>query len=117
MGDVSKHFSRHEFACKCGCGFTAVDVELLGILEDVRETFGPVTMLSGCRCHAHNRAVGGAEDSEHMNGTAGDFKVEGRSPTIIANYLRSKYPGRYGIGEYKTWVHVDVRLRMARWKK
>jgi len=117
MGDISKHFNRAEFACKCGCGFAAVDVELVGILEEVREKFGAVTINSGCRCLAHNRKVGGALDSEHQKAIAADFTVPGVSPQVIADYLRNKYPGRYGIGEYLSWVHLDVRARFARWSK
>ena len=37
MGTVSKNFSRSEFACKCGCGFDAVDVDLLAGLQALRD--------------------------------------------------------------------------------
>lgn len=39
MGDVLKHLSRSECGCKCGCGFNAVDVQLLNVLEDIRTHF------------------------------------------------------------------------------
>ena len=39
MGNLSEHLSRHEFACKCGCGFEAADVELVSGLEDVARHF------------------------------------------------------------------------------
>jgi uncharacterized protein YcbK (DUF882 family) len=117
MGDISKNFSRREFACKCGCGFEVVDVELLRVLEEVRERFGPVKITSGCRCLEHNRKVGGTLGSEHTRGIAADFVVPGVSPEVIAGYLRDTYPGRYGIGEYADWVHLDMRPRFARWRK
>jgi uncharacterized protein YcbK (DUF882 family) len=117
MGDISKNFNRSEFACKCSCGFAAVDIELVGLLEEVREKFGPVKINSGCRCMDHNRKVGGALNSEHTRGIAVDFVVPGVSPQVVADHLREKYPGRYGIGEYQSWVHLDVRTRFARWKK
>jgi uncharacterized protein YcbK (DUF882 family) len=115
---ISPHFSREEFACACGCGFAAVDHELLWVLEDVRTTYGkPVHINSGCRCKEHNARVGGEEDSQHMKGTAADITVEGLSPAKVQQYLTSKYPGRYGIGSYKNFTHIDVRPRMARWAK
>ena len=112
---ISKHFSRYEFTCKCGCGFGCCDIELFGILERIREAFGPVFILSGCRCVNHNARVGGATNSLHVMGMAADFKVRGASPEQIVHWLNNHYPGRYGIGRYKTWTHLDVRRTQARW--
>lgn len=117
MGDLSKHFNRAEFLCRCGCGFSTADIELVAVLEDVREKFGPVRINSACRCAAHNKAVGGAPDSEHTRGTAADIVVENASAATVYDYLSTKYAGRYGVGKYKTWTHIDVRLRAARWAK
>lgn len=118
MGDLSPHFSRKEFACKCGCGFDTVDVETLAVLEDVREQFGaPVTIHSGCRCLVYNRRVGGALNSQHMRARAADIAVFGVAPSKIATYLEKKYPDKYGIGRYGTFTHVDTRSGVtARWK-
>ena len=118
MGDLSKHFSRNEFACRDGCGFATVDVQLIEVLEDVREHFdGRVRITSGCRCAAHNRSVGGAPDSEHTRGTAADIVVDGVAAHVVYDYLSTKYAGRFGIGKYTTWTHIDVRQRAARWMK
>jgi len=115
---ISKHFSRDEFACKCGCGFDTVDVELITILEDVREHFNAsITINSGCRCAKHNKAVGGEANSMHMIGRAADFVVQGPSPAKVYQYLTGKYPEQYGIGVYPTWVHADSRTTKARWLK
>lgn len=115
---ISKHFDRDEFACKCGCGFATVDVELLAVLEDLRETYdAPIRINSGCRCPAHNKAVGGEPQSKHTQGIAADIVVTGVSPAKVANYLNGKYSDQYGIGEYAGWVHVDVRADKARWRK
>lgn len=116
MGDLSEHFSRHEFECQCGCGFDSVDSELITVLERIRNKYEqPVTITSGCRCNEHNNTVGGSDNSQHTKGKAADFKV-GTMPTeIIARVLDTLYPNKYGIGIYKTWVHVDVRVEKARW--
>lgn len=110
------YFNRHEFACKCGCGFDAVDVELLFVLIDLREHFGrPVEISGPNRCFHHNRDEGGADDSEHVNGVAGDVKVQDIHPDKVADYLEDKYPDKYGIGRYRGRTHIDTRPYKARW--
>lgn len=118
MGKISKHFSRHEFACKCGCGFNTVDVELIEALEAVRQHFDqPVTITSGCRCEAHNKLVGGSTRSQHLVGKAADFKVKGVNSDIVAHLLMAFYPGKFGIGRYNGRTHIDVRAKESRWDK
>lgn len=113
---ISTYFKRSEFSCKCGCGFDAVDIELLGVLEDVREHFGkPLVITSGNRCEAHNMAIGGADESKHIKGIAADIKVVETEPSAVYDYLESRYPDTYGMGLYKSWVHIDVRRGRARW--
>ena len=111
-------FKRTEFACKCGCGFAAVDAELLAVLTQIREHFGaPVIINSGCRCVRNNRKAGGAPDSYHVKGMAADIKIRGIAPISIHDFLERLYPGRFGLGLYKDWVHIDVREEMARWQR
>ena len=113
---LSKHFTREEFACKCGCGFSAVDAELLSVLLGVREHYdAPVTITSGCRCEEHNARVGGAKASKHRIGIAADIQVAGAQPEDVTAHLNRVYPDKYGIGQYAKWVHIDVRDRAARW--
>ena len=117
MGDVSHNFSREEFACSCGCGFDAVDVELLEVLEDVRDQFNtPIRINSGCRCESHNKAVGGSSNSQHIKGKAVDFIVIGANQTDVAVYLENIYPNKYGVGRYNGRTHIDVRNNKARWR-
>lgn len=116
MGDISNNFSRHEFACKCGCGFDTVDVITVQLCEDVREFDGntPKTPSSGCRCKKYNRAEGGSEKSEHLFGRAGDLHCN--NPELVYKKLCEKYPNQYGFGLYEWGVHADSRSgRPARW--
>ena len=117
MGNISKHFNRSEFACKCGeCRPIAVDVELVKVLEDVRVMFGkPVNITSSYRCTKHNAAVGGARTSMHLTGKAADIQVKDTAPKDVQAYLLNKYPNQYGIGKYNTFTHIDVRDIKARW--
>lgn len=117
MGDISEHFSRSEFACKDGCGFDTVDTETLAVVEGVRTHFNvPVHIDSGCRCLAYNEKVGGERHSQHMLGRAADIQVEGYEPSEVQEYLLKEYSGKYGIGRYDTFTHIDTRSEgPARW--
>lgn len=129
MGDISNNFSRTEFSCKCGCGFSASDIELVETFEWLRSELAlrlgrtvRIQITSGCRCIAHNRKVGGAEKSQHINGIAADFKCyfvdDGAqvSPDMVADILEQKFPNRFGIGRYINRTHLDVRKSAARWE-
>ena len=127
MGDLTKNLSRHEFACKCGCGFDTVDIALARILQETADQFYrsrplrvqrvSITINSGCRCPAHNKAEGGSENSRHMDGNAADFKIkyvmdDGQKmqvhPDKVAAYLDKKFKYEYGIGWYRGRTHFDT---------
>ena len=116
MGDLSAHFSKKEFACKCGCGFDDVDVGLIDKLEKFRELCGgkPMHINSACRCGVHNKIVGGSPNSQHLLGRAADVrKIPGMSIDEMAKHAEEA--GFDGIGKYRSFVHVDVRGKPARW--
>lgn len=115
---LSANFYRDEFECKCGCGFDTVDAELVQVLQDVRDEFDEsILITSGCRCPKHNAKEGGATTSMHLTGKAADFVVKGIHADLVADYLESLYPDRYGIGRYSGRCHIDVRAKKARWDK
>jgi hypothetical protein len=37
------------------------------------------------------------------------------NPIRVMEFLLSRYQGRYGIGDYQRWTHIDVRSTKARW--
>jgi uncharacterized protein YcbK (DUF882 family) len=116
MGDISKHFSRSEFECKCGCGFNTVDVELIDALEKVRGYFDtPITITSGCRCPDYNAYVGGSQNSQHLLGRAADIVLNLVASSEVQDFLKSEYPDSLGIGSYDNFTHVDSRSTRARW--
>jgi uncharacterized protein YcbK (DUF882 family) len=116
MGDLSTHFDRKEFACKCGCGFDTVDTHLIEMLEAARQHFGyPALINCGCRCASRNSLVGGAANSQHMLGKAADIRVKGYTPAEVAGWFEKTYPDSRGIGRYNSFTHVDSRAARARW--
>ena len=112
---ISKHFTREEIACKCGCGFDTIDIITLQLADEVREFCGhSITPSSGCRCASYNARVGGADNSQHVQARAIDLPV--KNPKELFDYLCEKYPGKYGFGLYPTFVHIDSRTNGgARW--
>lgn len=116
MQKLNEYFQRKEFACKCGCGFDAVDVELLELITRIREHYNaPMTITSACRCEKHNKAVGGASASQHKLGKAVDFQIKGFTPQQVQAELNTFLPkDKYGLGYGKTFTHLDIREKAAR---
>lgn len=110
MANLSKNFTTDEFACKCGCGYDTPNPELIRMLQNARDLYGkPMHITSGCRCIKHNRNVGGAANSAHIQGMAADIAT----PTGTARYeiiyaLMASGFNRIGINFKKRFVHVDV---------
>lgn len=112
MGDLTRHFSKHEFACKCGCGLNTIDLGLVYLLERVRQEYGgAIIVTSGCRCPKHNVDAGGKPDSAHLpheNNVckAVDIKCESSWERYKLVSLLDKRFQRIGIGS--DFIHVDV---------
>lgn len=113
---LSENFYRHEFACNCGCGFDTIDTETLVVIQNLRDHFGVVVIVtSASRCVKYNKRIGGAKHSQHLVSRAVDFRIPGVSPKHAADYLEEKYKGKYGIGRYLNFTHIDTRKVPARW--
>lgn len=116
MGDLSEHFSRHEFKCRCGCGYDDVSPDLVTLLEKIRARFGAVVINCGCRCPSHNQAVGGVTGSQHLQGIAADIRIAGVTPQQVADYAETLLVNTGGIGVYTGFTHLDVRKNKGRWR-
>ena len=114
---LSAHFRRREFACGCQCGFDTIDTQTLEILENVRRQFGRVKVTSGARCPAHNAAIGGAENSQHLRGRAADIIALDADDNDVQDWLIENFP-QVSIGRYDVFTHVDTRTDgPARWDR
>lgn len=118
---ISKNFQYKEFDCNGSgcCSTTIIDEKLVEYVQRIRDHFGkPVTITSPYRCEVHNRRVGGATKSYHMQGKAADIVVQGVSSREVAKYAESI--GILGIGLYETsadgyFTHIDTRTTKSFW--
>lgn len=111
---LSANFKVREFACKDGSDTILIDLELVKILQNIRNYFGkPVKINSGYRTSKHNVKVGGSKNSYHVKGQAVDIAINGVHPVLVALYAERLNAG--GIGVYKTFTHIDTREKRTRW--
>lgn len=113
MGDLSPHFDRKEFACKCGCGFDKVSPDLVTQLERLRLFLKrPVQINSGCRCPARNAAEGGKPDSAHLTGEAADIACIDSGTRYEMKHAIYQWSLFNRVGNGKTFLHVDVSMTL-----
>ena len=86
------------------------------VLQPVRDRWGPVRVNSGWRSPRLNRAVGGADSSQHLVGEAADIECAGVSNLDLARWIEASLPFDQLILEFYTpgdprsgWVHVSYR--------
>ena len=116
MGDLSTHFSRVEFTCRCGCGVCRVSPRLLDMLDKARDIAGTAFRItSGCRCRAHNAAVSKAPDSAHLTEPEGQVCEAADIATPSSRYRYVVLMGlmgagfdRIGINFAAGFIHADV---------
>lgn len=107
---LSEHFTAAELASKDGAKELLISLELLEVLEEIREHFNkPVIVNSGYRTPAWNTKVGGAGNSYHCKGMAADIRIKGVSTDEIAKYTSEYMKDHGGVIRYTNFVHVDVR--------
>ena len=87
------------------------------ILEPVRAHFGkPVRINSSYRSPALNVAVGGSKTSQHVNGQAVDFEIDGVSNKLLADWVADNLEFDQVILEFYVegdknsgWVHASIK--------
>lgn len=111
-GEIALNQETRRFVAQYQCD-TAV--ELAQFLEKVRSQFGgkSLTITSGYRPPAINRAVGGASSSEHLYDApsvgAVDFLVEGVDIYAVQDWCDKNWPYSLGYGAPKGFVHLGIR--------
>jgi hypothetical protein len=86
-------------------------------MEQVRRLLGDrvISISSGYRCRALNRAVGGARTSAHLTGDAVDFNCYGfGDPLAVCRALVASDIAFDQIIEEGSWCHISFDPRMRR---
>ena len=102
------NFSPAEIACR-GTGKLLINEPALDKLQALRDRLGkPLIIRSAYRSPEHNRAVGGATRSKHMEGTAFDIAMANHDP--VAFEAAAREVGFLGFGYYPRsgFMHIDL---------
>lgn len=126
MTQLAAHFSLEELTFSSTANRLGIDnapsletiarltIAAMG-MEKIRALLGaPISIDSGYRCPALNKAVGGVPDSAHLQGYAVDFLCPGYgSPLMIARAIAGSDITFDQCIQEGTWVHVsfDPRAR------
>jgi zinc D-Ala-D-Ala carboxypeptidase len=84
-------------------------------LEKVRALFGaPVIIDSGWRSWAHNTETGGSPTSDHPNGLAADFKVQGFTAYEVYQRLQAaQAAGTLPAFDQLIWYALDDHIHVG----
>ncbi|MCM2563777.1 D-Ala-D-Ala carboxypeptidase family metallohydrolase [Lutimaribacter sp. EGI FJ00015] len=102
------NFSPAEIACR-GTGAIKINIEALDKLQALRDRLGkPLILRSAYRSPEHNRAVGGATRSKHLDGAAFDIAMANHDPVAFETAARAV--GFLGFGYYPRsgFMHIDL---------
>lgn len=127
--NITPHFKVQEFRCKDNTPYPTEWIfsrlkPLCLSLEAIREECGgnPIIITSGYRTPEHNSKVSRATKSQHIRGTAADFKIKGMTGLEIKGRIEKLIEEGAipdgGLGTYKRFpniVHYDQRGERARW--
>jgi hypothetical protein len=78
-------------------------------LAPVREKFGPLRVTSWYRPESVNKAVGGAKNSWHIQGSAVDLYPANGSVWDLQTWAVENWDGGVGTGAHRGFVHLDLR--------
>ena len=77
------------------------------VLNQVVANFGPIRINSTSRSHSHNRSVGGAPRSLHLECRAIDFAYHGGRRAKLISFLRN-HDAVGGLGNYGHGGHIHI---------
>lgn len=85
-------------------------LKLAAQLDNLREAYGkPIKVTSWYRPPAINRAIGGASQSQHINGGAADICPMDGDIEAFQDWCDERWFGALGYGAARGFVHLDIR--------
>ena len=89
------------------------------VLQPIRNKYGrAITITSGYRCQALNKAVGGVTTSQHLLGQAADIKCTATTKAVLFNIIKDminkgeikvgQLIWEYGTKKEPNWIHVSL---------
>jgi hypothetical protein len=78
------------------------------ILQPLRDKLGKeVRINSGYRCKELNRVIGGARNSQHIEGKAADIQIIDTNVEELFQFIKRHFEYDQLIQEFDSWVHVS----------
>ncbi len=112
----AENFGIHEVKCKGGCEHAWVRPKLVWMLQKARDHAGvPFNITSWHRCVYHNKHIGGAKKSSHLEGWAVDILL---TKNKLYNYLILQSLITAGFPRIKVrpdHIHVDIDPEKRWW--
>lgn len=90
-----------------GHAMSCLPRDLRRVLNEVAANFGPIRINSTDRSHSHNRRVGGAPRSLHLECRAVDFAYHGNRRGALLKFLRN-HDAVGGLGNYGHGGHIHI---------
>lgn len=133
---LTKNFQLSEFDCKDGTkvperlydNVLLLAQQLQVLRDDIntnrpamapKDVQIPIHVNSGYRTPSYNKKVGGAKESQHLKGKAGDITCKWVTPSEmkarIEKLIKAGKMLQGGLGKYPGFVHYDHRGTKARW--
>ncbi len=107
--NLTKNFTRQELECS-HCKQCNMQPAFLVLLQEYRDKMGiSLHINSGYRCEAHNTAIKGSKNSQHILGQAVDIGWQGVDAATKHRMLAIAMTMFNGIGLHKHFLHVDNR--------
>jgi len=101
-------FSPAEIACR-GTGRLLINETALDKLQALRDRLGrPLIVRSSYRSPEHNRAVGGAKASKHLEGAAFDIAMRNHDPQAFEAAARAVGFKGFGFYPRSGFIHIDL---------
>ena len=101
-----QNFSPDEVKCS-HCGELKIDEELMDLVQEARETLGPLRITSGYRCSEHNNNISSTGPTgPHTTGKALDIATSNsQQRKELIDYFATKVSG---LGIAKSFIHIDL---------